>query len=57
MKKEIQDFLLYKNTYSREEVEALLQSLGLITEDEMSMCHCYETRKNKEEKDNASKKS
>ena len=45
MRKEIQDFLLYKNTYSRAEVESLLESLGLITEDERSVCDCYCTRK------------
>ena len=34
-----------KVSFRREEVESLLESLGLITEEERSICHCYSTRK------------
>lgn len=45
-KKIIKDFLgNQKDIFRREEVEKLLENLGLITEDERSVCKCYKTRK------------
>lgn len=47
MNKIIEKFLGDKKTYKREEVESLLEELGLISSEERSICDCYRTMKDR----------